>query len=103
MKNSKSRHFLDMLAEVPDRLNTRGKRHPLSAILGLSVVAMIRHLMPSVHTQIFTALLKKRIAPNAHDDCQHNLDGYWVCGVAGICTSVLRQYGNTPAPEKRPL
>ena len=37
----KSRHGLDMLAEVPDLRNPRGKRHPLSAILGLAVVAML--------------------------------------------------------------
>ena len=30
-----------MLAEAPDKRNPRGKRHPLSTILGLSVVAMM--------------------------------------------------------------
>ena len=36
-----SRHLLDILAEVPDSRNNRGKRHPLSAILGLAVIAMM--------------------------------------------------------------
>ncbi len=41
MTKTKSRHGLDMLAEVPDLRKPRGKRHPLSAILGLAVVAML--------------------------------------------------------------
>ncbi len=41
MTKKESRHLLDMLAEVPDKRNPRGKRHPLPAILGLSVVAMM--------------------------------------------------------------
>ena len=39
--NTKSHHLLYMLSKVPDKRNPRGKRHPLSAILGLSVVAML--------------------------------------------------------------
>ncbi len=35
MTKTKYRHGLDMLAEVPDSCKARGKRHPLSAILGL--------------------------------------------------------------------
>ena len=34
------RHLLDILAEVPDR-NNRGKRHPLSAILGSEIGVML--------------------------------------------------------------
>ena len=41
MTKTKSRHGLDILAEVPDLRKPRGKRHPLSAILGLAVVAML--------------------------------------------------------------
>ena len=41
MTKTTSRHFLDILAEVPDFRNKRGKRHPLSAILGLAVIAMM--------------------------------------------------------------
>ncbi|RKU24667.1 ISAs1 family transposase, partial [Candidatus Poribacteria bacterium] len=41
MTNENHRHLLNKLAEVPDKRNPRGKRHPLSAILGLSVVAMM--------------------------------------------------------------
>ena len=41
MTKTTSRHFLDILAEVPDSRNNRGKRHPLSAILGLAVIAMM--------------------------------------------------------------
>ncbi len=37
MTEKDSRHGLNRLAEVPDKRNPRGKRHPLSAILGLSV------------------------------------------------------------------
>lgn len=40
MTKTMSRHLLDILAEVPDFRNNRGKRHPLSAILGLAVIAM---------------------------------------------------------------
>lgn len=41
MTKTTSRHLLDILAEVPDFRNNRGKRHPLSAILGLAVIAMM--------------------------------------------------------------
>ena len=41
MTKTTSRHLLDILAEVPDSRNNRGKRHPLSAILGLAVIAMM--------------------------------------------------------------
>ena len=41
MTKTKSRHLLDMLAEVPDSHKARGPRHPLPAILGLAVVAML--------------------------------------------------------------
>lgn len=41
MTKTKSRHLLDMLAEVPDSRKARGKRYPLPAILGLAVVAML--------------------------------------------------------------
>ncbi len=41
MTRTESRHLLDMLADIPDSRKARGKRHPLSAILGLAVVAML--------------------------------------------------------------
>ena len=41
MTKTTSRHLLNILAEVPDFRNNRGKRHPLSAILGLAVIAMM--------------------------------------------------------------
>jgi len=41
MTKTTSRHLLDILAEVPDSRNNRGKRHSLSAILGLAVIAMM--------------------------------------------------------------
>ena len=41
MTKTTSRHLLDILAEVPDSRNNQGKRHPLSAILGLAVIAMM--------------------------------------------------------------
>ena len=41
MTKPTSRHLLDILAEVPDFRNNQGKRHPLSAILGLAVIAMM--------------------------------------------------------------
>lgn len=41
MTKTKSRHLLDMLAEVPDSRKARGKRYSLPAILGLAVVAML--------------------------------------------------------------
>ena len=41
MTKPTSRHLLDILAEVPDSRNNRGKRHPLSAILALAVLAMM--------------------------------------------------------------
>jgi predicted transposase YbfD/YdcC len=41
MTKKTSRHLLDILAEVPDFRNNRGKRHPLSAILALAVIAMM--------------------------------------------------------------
>jgi hypothetical protein len=33
--------ILDILAEIPDPRHRRGIRHPLSAILGLAVLAML--------------------------------------------------------------
>ena len=36
MTKTNSHHLLDILADVPDSRKARGKRHPLSAILGLS-------------------------------------------------------------------
>jgi hypothetical protein len=33
--------LLDVLAEVPDPRSRHGRRHPLSAILSLAVVAML--------------------------------------------------------------
>ena len=41
MTQTTSRHLLDILAEVPDLRNKRGKRHPLSALFGLAVIAMM--------------------------------------------------------------
>ena len=34
-------HLLDMLAEVPDPRNKKGKRHPLKAILALTVIRLL--------------------------------------------------------------
>ena len=42
MTKTTSRHLLDILAEVPDFRNNRSKRHPLSAILGLAVIAITK-------------------------------------------------------------
>ena len=41
MTKTTSRHLLDILAEVPDFRNKRGKRHPLPAILALAIIAMM--------------------------------------------------------------
>ena len=41
MTKTTSRHLLNILAEVPDFRNNRGKRHPPSAILGLAVIVMM--------------------------------------------------------------
>ena len=41
MTKTTSRHLLNILAEVPDFRNKRGKRHPLSAILALAIIAMM--------------------------------------------------------------
>ena len=41
MTKPKSRHLIDILAEVPDPRNAKGKRHPLGAILALSVIAIM--------------------------------------------------------------
>ena len=41
MTKTKSRHLIDILAEVPDPRNAKGKRHPLRAILALAVIAMM--------------------------------------------------------------
>ena len=41
MMRNNSRHLLDMLADVPDFRKCRGKRHPLQAVLGLIVIAIM--------------------------------------------------------------
>ena len=41
MTRSTSHHLLDMLAEIPDPRKQKGKRHPLKAILALTVIAMM--------------------------------------------------------------
>ena len=41
MQESRGRSLLRHLAAVPDRRHARGRRHPLSAILALSVAAML--------------------------------------------------------------
>ena len=41
MTKTVSRHLIDILAEVPDPRNAKGKQHPLSAILALSVIAIM--------------------------------------------------------------
>ena len=41
MTKTTARYLLDILADVPDSRNNRGKRHPLSATLGLAVIAMM--------------------------------------------------------------
>ena len=70
MTKTTSRHLLDILAEVPDFRNSRGKRHPISAILGLAVIAMmcgcrsdaaIAEWGRTYHTDIPKALGFKRI------------------------------------------
>lgn len=41
MTQTESGHLMDILAEVPDPRNAKGKRHPLCAILALSVLAIM--------------------------------------------------------------
>ena len=41
MTRKPSRHLLDMLASVADPRKEKGKRHPLRAILGLAIIAMM--------------------------------------------------------------
>ena len=41
MTKTQSRHLIDILAEIPDPRNAKGKRHPLRAILALSVIAIM--------------------------------------------------------------
>ena len=41
MTRSSSCHLLTMLAEVPDPRNKKGQRHPLPAILGLTIVGLL--------------------------------------------------------------
>ena len=41
MTKAESRHLIDILSEVPDPRNAKGKRHPLCAILALAVIAMM--------------------------------------------------------------
>ena len=41
MTKTESRHLLNILAEVPDPRNAKGKRHPLFAILALAVIAIM--------------------------------------------------------------
>ena len=59
MTKTTSRHLLD-ICEVPDSRNNRGKRHPLSAILGLAVIALsyaaIAEWGRTYHTDLAKAL-----------------------------------------------
>ena len=41
MTRTHSRHLLDMLAEVPDPRKRKGKRPPLTAVLGLTVIGLM--------------------------------------------------------------
>ena len=41
MTRKSSCHLLDMLAEVPDPRNNKGKRHPLVSILALVVIGLM--------------------------------------------------------------
>ena len=41
MTRTHSCHLLDMLAEVPDPRKRKGKRHPLTAVLGLTVIGLM--------------------------------------------------------------
>ena len=41
MTRKPSRHLLDMLAELPDPRKEKGKRHPLTAILALAILAIL--------------------------------------------------------------
>ena len=41
MTKTVSRHLIDILAEVPDPRNAKGKRHLLRAILALAVIAIM--------------------------------------------------------------
>ena len=41
MTKTESRHLIDILTEVPDPRKAKGKRHPLCAILSLSVIAIM--------------------------------------------------------------
>ena len=41
MTSNKSCHGLDMLAEIPDPRNKKGCRHPLPAMLALTVIGLL--------------------------------------------------------------
>ena len=41
MTRTSSCHLIDMLAEVPDPRNKKGKRHPLKSILALVVIGLM--------------------------------------------------------------
>ena len=41
MTRTSSCHLMDMLAEVPDPRNKKGKRHPLASVLALTVVGLL--------------------------------------------------------------
>ena len=51
MTRSPSCHLLDILAEVPDPRNKKGKRHPLPSVLALIVIGLMSNHMRNLKTK----------------------------------------------------
>ncbi len=58
MTRKPSCHLIDMLAEVPDPRNNKGKRHPLKSILVLIVIGLMLCSLSKTITPTFTMIYK---------------------------------------------